>query len=99
MKKKKLKTLVNLIDNAIKIAEDRLLRREAGEYDLAPVSGLEFVIAALQERKENALKGTLRPFEGHNSVGLNRELLEWGEWGTPLFNALQSVEEFYRDNF
>jgi hypothetical protein len=95
----KTKTLVNLIDDALKIAEDRLLRRQAGDYDLAPVSGLEMIVAALQQRRESALEGTLKPFAGHNSVGLNRELLEWGEWGTELFNALESLEEFYRDNF
>jgi hypothetical protein len=96
----KTKTLVHLIDDALKIAEDRLLRRGAqGEHDLAPLSGLEMIIAALRERRERALTGTLAPFEGHNSVGLNRELLEWGEWGTELFQAIESIEEFYRDNF
>jgi hypothetical protein len=95
----KTKTLVNLIDDALKIAEDRLLRRQTGAYDLAPLSGLEMLVAALQERKQRALNETLRPFEGHNSVGLNQELLEWGEWGTELFKAIESIEEFYRDNF
>ncbi|HEV7842852.1 MAG TPA: hypothetical protein VGO69_04105 [Pyrinomonadaceae bacterium] len=95
----KTKTLVHLIDDALKIAEDRLLRREAGAYDSAPLSGLEVIVAALRERRESALNGTLKPFEGRNSVGLNRELLEWGEWGTALFQAIESVEEFYRDNF
>ena len=99
MNKKKVKTLVGLIDNAIKIAEDRLLRRKAGTGEMAPLSGLEAVVAALRARKEEALEGTLKPFEGRDSVGLNRELLEWGEWGTPLFEALQSIEEYYRDNF
>ena len=95
----KIKKLVNLIDDALKIAEERLLRREAGVYDPAPLSGLEAVAAALRARREMALQGTLKPFDGHDSVGLNRELLEWGEWGTPLFEAIQSLEEFYRDNF
>ncbi len=95
----KTKTLVGLIDDALEIAEARLMRRESGSHDAAPVSGLEAIVTALQERKEAALSGQLQPFDGHNSVGLNRELLEWGEWGTPLFNALQSLEEFYRDNF
>jgi hypothetical protein len=95
----KTKTLVNLIDDALKIAEGRLLRLEGGVYDPAPLSGLEMIVAALRARRESALQGTLKPFEGHNSVGLNRELLEWGEWGTELFQAIQSVEEFYRDNF
>ena len=95
----KTKTLVSLIDDALEIAEGRLLRRTSDASDAAPVSGLEAVVAALQERKEEALAGTLKPFDGHDSVGLNRELLEWGEWGTPLFNAIQSLEEFYRDNF
>lgn len=96
----KTKTLVGLIDDALKIAEDRLLRRESLSHDdAAPVSGLEAIVAALRERKEAALGGALKPFEGRDSVGLNRELLEWGEWGTPLFNSLQSLEEFYRDNF
>ena len=100
MNKKKVKTLVDLIDNAIKIAEDRLLRRsKASDEELAPLSGLEAVVAALQERREQALSGTLQPFEGRDSVGLNNELLSWGEWGTPLFEALQSIEEYYRDNF
>lgn len=95
----KTKTLIHLLDDALKIAEERLLRRDAGAYDPAPVSGLEMVIASLRARKEMALAGTLKPFAGHNSVGLNRELLEWGEWGTALFQAIQAVEEFYRDNF
>jgi hypothetical protein len=95
----KTKTLVNLIDDALKIAEDRLMRRQKGEYDLAPLSGLDMIVAALHERKARALAGTLIPFAGHNSVGLNRELLEWGEWGTELFKAIESIEEFYRDNF
>ena len=95
----KTKRLVNLIDDALKIAEGRLLRHDAGVYDLAPLSGLEAVVASLRERRASALKGTLKPFEGHNSVGLNRELLEWGEWGTQLFKAIESIEEFYRDNF
>ncbi len=99
MNKKKVKTLVDLIDNAIKIAEDRLLRRKAGTDEMAPLSGLEAVVAALRARKEEALEGGLKPFEGRDSVGLNRELLEWGEWGTPLFEALQAIEEYYRDNF
>ncbi len=95
----KTKTLVHLIDDALGIAEDRLLRHEAGVYDPAPLSGLEMVVAALQARRQSALSGTLKPFEGHNSVGLNRELLEWGEWGTRLFKAIEAIEEFYRDNF
>jgi hypothetical protein len=95
----KTKTLVSLIDDALKIAEDRLLRRDASANDPAPVSGLEAVVAALRARRELALKGSLKPFEGHNAVGLNRELLEWGEWGTELFEAIQSLEEFYRNNF
>jgi hypothetical protein len=95
----KTKTLVNLIDDALQIAEDRLVRREAGAYDPAPLSGLELVVAALRGRREMALAGTLKPFKGHNSVGLNRELLEWGEWGTELFKAIESIEDFYSDNF
>lgn len=95
----KTKTLIRLIDDALKIAEDRLLRRKSGVYDPAPLSGLETVIIALQERREQALKGTLKGFEGHNSVGLNRELLGWGEWGTELFIALESLEAFYSENF
>lgn len=99
MNKKKVKTFVGLIDNAIKIAEDRLLRRKPSADEMAPLSGLEAVVAALRARKEKALKGTLEPFEGHDSVGLNSDLLDWGEWGTPLFEALQSIEDYYRDNF
>ncbi|MBD0371051.1 MAG: hypothetical protein ICV60_09475 [Pyrinomonadaceae bacterium] len=95
----KTKTLVNLIDNALKIAEERLLRIQANVYDLAPLSGLEAVVASLRERRRLAISGTLKPFEGLNSVGLNRELLEWGEWGTELFKAIESVEDFYKDNF
>ena len=95
----KTRTLVNLIDDAIQIAEERLLRREPGAYDLAPLSGLEAVVAALQERKAQALSGTLKPLEGNSVVGLNRELLEWGEWGTPLFKALEALEQFYSENF
>jgi hypothetical protein len=95
----KIKTLVNLIDDALKIAEDRLLRVQNQTYDPAPVSGLEAIVASLRERRRMALKGTLKPFEGGNSVGLNRELLEWGEWGTELFTAIESIETFYRDNF
>lgn len=95
----KTKTLVKLIDDALQIAEDRLLRRESGVHDPAPLSGLEAVVASLKERREMARKGKLKPFGGGSSVGLNRELLEWGEWGTPLFKALQSIEEFYKNNF
>lgn len=95
----KTKTLVNLIDDALQIAEERLLRREGGVYDAAPVSGLEAVVASLHARRELAVSGTLKPFDGHSSVGLNRELLEWGEWGTELFKAIESIEDFYRDNF
>jgi hypothetical protein len=95
----KTKTLVNLIDDALKIAEERLLRREPESYEPAPLSGLEAIVAQLRERREQALSGTLKPFDGQNSVGLNRELLEWGEWGTSLFNSIESLEEFYRDNF
>jgi hypothetical protein len=95
----KTKTLINLIDDALRIAEDRLLRRQGGAYDAAPLSGLEAVVAALQERKARAMDGTLQPFEGHNSVGLNRDLLDWGEWGTALFQAIEAVEEFYGNNF
>jgi hypothetical protein len=95
----KTKTLVNRIDDALKIAEDRLLRIQTNAYDPAPLSGLEAVVASLRERRRMVIKGTLKPFEGHNSVGLNRELLEWGEWGTELFKAIESVETFYRDNF
>ena len=95
----KTRTLIKLIDDALQVAEERLLRRETGVFDPAPLSGLEAVVASLKERKEMALKGTLKPLDGRNSVGLNRELLEWGEWGTPLFQAIQSVEEFYWNNF
>lgn len=95
----KTKTLVNLIDDALKIAEERLLRRQAGVYDAAPVSGLETIVAALRDRKSQAMSGTLKPFEGRNSVGLNRELLEWGEWGTELFKAIEAIEDFYSENF
>ncbi|HKS26734.1 MAG TPA: hypothetical protein VJS44_02895 [Pyrinomonadaceae bacterium] len=95
----KTKTLVNLIDDALKIAEGRLLRVRGDAYDPAPLSGLEAIVAALMERRRMAIKGTLKPFEGQNSVGLNRELLEWGEWGTELFKAIESVETFYSENF
>jgi hypothetical protein len=95
----KTKTLVYLINDALKIAEDRLLRRETGEHDLAPLSGLEAIVASLWEQKRQALDGTLKPSGGHDNVGLNRELLEWGEWGTELFRALESIQDFYKDNF
>jgi hypothetical protein len=95
----KTKTLVHMIDDALKITEERLLRREAGVYDAAPVSGLEAVAASLRARRAMAVNGTLKPFDGHNAVGLNRELLEWGEWGTELFKAIESIEDYYRDNF
>jgi hypothetical protein len=96
----KTKMLVSLIDDALEIAEGRLLRRDAGgAYDLAPLSGLEAVVASLRHRRESALNGTLKPFEGGNFVGLNRELLEWGEWGTALFQAIEAIEDFYRNNF
>lgn len=95
----KTKTFVNLIDDALKIAEERLLRRDPDAYDAAPVSGLESIVEELRNRRERALSGNLEPFEGESSVGLNRELLEWGEWGTELFKAIESLEEFYRDNF
>lgn len=95
----KTKTLVNLIDDALKIAEDRLLRVQSNTYDPAPLSGLETIVEALRERRAQAKSGTLKPFEGRDSVGLNRELLEWGEWGTELFKAIESIEDFYRENF
>lgn len=95
----KTKTLVKLINDALKIAEDRLLRIQSNAYDPAPLSGLETIVEALKERRAQAKSGTLKPVKGRGSVGLNRELLEWGEWGTELFKAIESVEDFYRDNF
>lgn len=87
---------VRLIDRASHVAKERLIRRESGYPDPAPAGALENISAALNHFRKTALADELEPSGGVVTLGILREVGDWGEpAGSDLLQAADDIETYY----
>ena len=92
----KIKGFVALLDRAIAIAQERIKLRAAGRPDMAPPGALERIVDALSHKRAKALSGKLPPSEGVVTIGVLREVGDWGEHSdSTLLNAARDIEIYY----
>jgi hypothetical protein len=90
---KKIADFIALIDDAVLVAE----KRRSIENEPAIASSLTNVIALLRRTRSDAVGRNLSP-SGGATLGLAREVLDWGEpLGSPLVRSLGAVDRYYRD--
>jgi hypothetical protein len=95
----KLQHFVKLIDNALQIAEGRMLDQQTGKLDVAPEGALDIAIKNLEEIKNNAICGTLPSFQVYGQLGLTRFVADWDEpLESSLLKAVGAVERYYKEN-
>jgi hypothetical protein len=92
----KITGFVTLIDRAIEIAKERIKLRDQGLPDSAPPGALEYIIKGLSQYREEATSGKLSPSEGTVTLGVLREVGDWGESSdSALFRAARDLEDYY----
>jgi hypothetical protein len=91
----KIPGLVTLIDEAISMAEERLLNLRAGKPDPSTPGGLERIILGLRYRRDEAVSGKLDSSDGSGSLGLARAAGEYDHWGTDLMGKIGEIEKYY----
>jgi len=95
----KIQQFIRLIDTAIHIAEGRKSLRDMGVSDPAPAGALENIIDALTRLKNEASAGTLESSHGVVTIGVLREVADWGEDSeSELFQAAKAIERYYLEN-
>ena len=93
---KKVQEFVALIDRAVAIAHERIKKCEEGVSDTAPPGALEYIVNGLSRYREKALRGELPPSEGVVTIGILREVADWGERSdSALFKAAKDIESYY----
>jgi hypothetical protein len=86
---------VKFIDDAIQVGNQRL----SNEPDPVIANAVANVVKYLEGIKTEALNGTLTPSGGEVSLGLTREVIDWGESRDSRFLiAVGAVERYYREN-
>jgi hypothetical protein len=94
----KITEFVNLIDDALRLAEERLhMNLARGKPKDEPRGVLENIIYALRLQRDEVLSGKLEPSKGYVTLGLSREVLDWDDWGSPLAKAVGKVERYYQE--
>jgi len=87
---------VALLDRAIAIAKERIKLRAEGVADIAPPGALEYLVNGLYKYRTDALNGKLSPSEGVVTIGILREVADWGEASdSTLFKAAKDLESYY----
>ena len=94
-----LERFIELIDQAVEIANHRIVGKEAGRADPAPLSGLQNVVSGLQHIRAQAVSGELSPSAGSARLGLSYTVLDWGEpANSHLVDIADRIERYYREN-
>ena len=91
--------LVNLIDEAIALAQDRLAAKRAGRSDPASEEGLKQIISALQYRRDEAVHTGFEVFDTDISLGLARAALEYDVPDSMLIHKIGDVERYFTKHF
>lgn len=95
----KLDGFVTLINRTIEIAKERIKLRDQGVPDDTPPGALETLVEALSELRERAISGQLEPSRGVVTLGVLREVGDWGSETSesPLFKAARDPEAYHLD--
>lgn len=87
---------VALLDRAIDILQERIRILKNGGTDVARLHDLEYLANGLSRYRTRALKGELPPSEGVVTIGVLREVGDWGEpLDSPLLKVAQEIEHYY----
>ena len=87
---------VEIIDRAIAIAQERINLHANGADDKAPPGALEYIINGLSQYRDQALNGKLPSSGGVVTIGILREVADWGEHAnSSLFRAARDLESYY----
>ena len=94
----RVQTFLALVNRFIAIAEERSKRQMAGGDDVAPPGILEYLIKAMSNHREDALKGQLTPSRGVATLGILRTVSDWNEpFDSELLKAARDLEVYYVD--
>lgn len=94
----KIDGFVTLIDRAVEVAQERIKLQDQGVPDNAPPGALEYIVKGLSEYREQATSGKLPPSRGVVTIGILREIGDWGETSeSALFRAARDLEDYYLD--
>ena len=96
---KTIEGLVNLIDQAIEIAEQRLSAKCVGVKDPASVGGLERIIQGLRYRREEALSKGYEIQDSDRSLGLARAALEYDAPDSLLIHKIGDIEKYFQRHY
>ena len=89
---------VSLLERALDIIEQRINLRNRGVQDSAPPGALEYIAKGLSKERDEALGGQTPPSRGIVTLGILREVADWGEPSdSPLFKVAQELERYYKE--
>ena len=91
--------LVSLIDQAIDLAQERLVAKRAGRSDPASEQGLEQILRGLRYRRDEAVTTGYEVEERDTSLGLIRAALEYDAPGSALLAKIYDVEQHFKKHF
>ncbi|MDT7603990.1 MAG: hypothetical protein QOF61_1987 [Acidobacteriota bacterium] len=92
----KLEEFINLVNEALRVAESDLLELHRIDGAEAQVRWLRNIIKALMQMKEDAAHGRLEPSRGIVTTGLLREVLDVGQCSSSqLVDTASAVESYY----
>ncbi len=90
--------LVKLMDEAIEMAEQRLVAMRSGQSDPSSEDGLKAIISGLQYRKTEAINEGYEVTNSVASLGLVRAALEY-DVDSPLVKKIGDIERYYERHF
>jgi hypothetical protein len=91
--------LVELLDQAIEMAQDRLTAKRAGRSDPSTEAGLGQIISGLQYRRNQAITTGFEVSDVDVSLGLARGALECDVPESDLIRKIGDVERYFRGHF
>jgi hypothetical protein len=95
----KTQELVNLIDQAIAIAQERLGAKRAGRNDPATEAGLEQIISGLRYRRNEAVHTGYEVSDVYVTLGLARAALEYDVADSELVAKIGDIEGHFIKHF
>jgi hypothetical protein len=91
----RIRGLVELIDQAIDIAQQRLNAKRAGQQDPSSEQGLNQIISGLQYRRDEAIKEGYEVSDTYVTLGLARAALEYDVSNSALVRKIGEVEQYF----
>jgi hypothetical protein len=95
----KIQGLVQLIDQAIALAKERLNAKRAGRIDPSSVEGLEQILSGLQYRRDEAISSGFEMSDSYITLGLARAALEYDLPDSELVSKIGEVERYHLKHF